>query len=99
VHDALVHNWTRPGGWRDQLAACADSLDTPNPNNTLCAAIEETLEETCLGSFFSSRMSTSFPLHHLPSTPLLPQNRSLTTLALHSTSHDMPDHELTSITQ
>ncbi|GAB1317110.1 Lysosomal protective protein [Madurella fahalii] len=56
LHASLMHNWTRPSGWRDQTAACAAALnqhDPPDENTTaLCASVyQEVFLDACLGSF------------------------------------------------
>ncbi|KAK4154409.1 Alpha/Beta hydrolase protein [Chaetomidium leptoderma] len=70
-HASLVHNWTRPSGWRDRMAECTLALSqTPHgraPNDTtaaLCAAIEQDLETACFDTFPSETNRAPYDIAH-----------------------------------
>lgn len=72
-----MHNWTKPSGWRDRMAACTAALEAHDaPDETtaaLCASVyQEVFLDACLGSFANHTSRAPFDIAHPSHDPFPP---------------------------
>ncbi|KAK4032356.1 Alpha/Beta hydrolase protein [Parachaetomium inaequale] len=75
LHASLVHNWTRPSGWRDQLSTCRTALTNAPLNETttsLCTNISQTLEDACFGTYVTAAARGPYDIAHPLNDPFPP---------------------------
>ncbi|KAK4460992.1 Alpha/Beta hydrolase protein [Cladorrhinum samala] len=75
-HSELVHNWTDPGGWKDQLMNCTKRV-TENPylDNTTdpeCVAIQDNILEKCFTNYVEISDRAQFDVAHPRHDPFPP---------------------------
>lgn len=75
-HNELVHNWTDPGGWKDQLANCTKRVtENPSLDNTTdpeCVIIQDTVLENCFGNYMEISGRAQFDIAHPQHDPFPP---------------------------